>query len=88
MTCKGICIRHKAARPIENNGNRYTTGQKPCQVYEIFLKRDGLWCPCSYYRLRMKPRNLKYRAKLRARKKIAEYHLLLQQQKKTMKADV
>jgi len=26
-----------------------------------------LWCPCCGYRLRTKPRNLKYKAKLRAR---------------------
>ena len=87
MTCKGICIRHKAPRPV-NNGNRYSNGQKRCQVCEIFIKWDGLWCPCCSYRLRMKPRNLDYRAKLRSRKKIVEYQLLLQQQKKTMKADV
>ena len=28
---------------------------------------EGLWCPCCGYRLRTKPRNLKYKAKLRAR---------------------
>ena len=26
-----------------------------------------MWCPCCGYRLRTKPRNLKYKAKLRAR---------------------
>ena len=88
MTCKGICIRHKAPRPHDSNGNRYSTGQKRCQICEIFLKWDGLWCPCCNYRLRMKPRNLKSGLKLRARKNIAEYQLLLQQQKKTTKADV
>ncbi len=85
MTCKGICIRHKAPRPVI--GDRYSTGQKRCQVCEIFIKWDGLWCPCCNYRLRMKPRNMDYRDKLRARKKIAKYQLLLQQ-KKTMKDDV
>ena len=40
MTCKGIRIRHKAIRPIESNGNRYSTGQKRCQVCEIFIKWD------------------------------------------------
>ncbi len=85
MTCKGICIRHKAPRPVI--GNRYSTGQKRCQICEIFLRWDGLWCPCCGYRLRMKPRNLKSESKLRARERIAEYQLLLQQQKKTMKVD-
>jgi hypothetical protein len=88
MTCKGICIRHKAPRPHVNNGNRYSTGQKRCQICEIFIKWDGLWCPCCSYRLRMRPRNLKSESKLRARKKIAEYQLLLQQRKMTVKVDV
>ena len=86
MTCKGICIRHKAPRPAI--GNRYSTGQKRCQVCEIFLKWDGLWCPCCGYRLRMRPRNLKSELKLRARKKIAEYQLLLQQQKKILQRNL
>ncbi|MDQ3873466.1 MAG: hypothetical protein M3258_07655, partial [Thermoproteota archaeon] len=43
------------------------SGQKRCQICEIFIKWDGLWCPCCGYRLRTKPRNLKYKAKLRAR---------------------
>ena len=66
MTCKGICIRHKVS-------GRYIYGHKRCQKCEIFIKWDGLWCPCCGYRLRTKPRNLKYKAKLRARtKKIIE----------------
>jgi len=75
MTCKGICIRHKASKPVGTG--RYSTGQKRCQVCEIFLKWDGLWCPCCGYRLRTKPRNLKYKAKLRARKEIAKSKVLL-----------
>jgi hypothetical protein len=78
MTCKGICIRHKAMKPVGTG--RYSTGQKRCQVCEIFLKWDGLWCPCCGYRLRTRPRNLKYKAKLRTRKKIDEYRISLQQQ--------
>jgi len=35
----------------------------------------GLWCLCCGYRLRTKPRNLKYRAKLRVRKEIAKPRL-------------
>jgi hypothetical protein len=71
MTCKGICIRHKAQKPV--GAGRYSTGQKRCQICELFLRWDGLWCPCCGYRLRTRPRNLKYKAKLRARKQIDEY---------------
>ncbi|NAL78514.1 hypothetical protein DYY65_09755 [Nitrososphaera sp. AFS] len=71
MSCKGICVRHKATKPNGNsrtNGNnsRYGTGQKRCQVCEIFVKWDSLWCPCCGYRLRTKPRSLKLKTKLRA----------------------
>jgi hypothetical protein len=75
MVCKGICVRHKAMKPI--GIGRYSTGQKRCQICEIFLKWDGLWCPCCGYRLRTKPRNLKYKAKLRSRKEIEKSRLLL-----------
>ncbi len=73
MVCKGICVRHKAIKPVATG--RYSTGQKRCQMCEIFLKWDGLWCPCCGYRLRTRPRNLKYRAKLMATKKIEKAKL-------------
>ncbi|MRN41691.1 MAG: hypothetical protein FIO02_11715 [Nitrosopumilales archaeon] len=84
MTCKGICIRHKAHKPV--GAGRYSTGQKRCQICEIFLKWDGLWCPCCGYRLRTKPRNLKYKSKLRAIKKntMADPKLLHQQSVSTI----
>ena len=68
MVCKGICVRHKAMK-LGLTG-RYSTGQKRCQVCEIFLKWDGLWCPCCGYRLRTSPRNSKSEAELRARNEI------------------
>jgi predicted amidophosphoribosyltransferase len=68
MACKGICVRHKAMKPV--GIGRYSTGQKRCQICEIFLKWDELWCPCCGYRLRTRPRNLKYKTKLQASKEI------------------
>lgn len=62
MACKGICGRHKASRPKQ--GNRYGDpekggdGQKRCIMCEIFIKWDGMFCPCCSYKLRVKPRNL------------------------------
>ncbi|MFB1006668.1 MAG: hypothetical protein QMC57_03370, partial [Nitrosopumilus sp.] len=61
----GICVRYKAQKPVGTG--RYASGQRRCQICEIFIKWEGLWCPCCGYRLRTKPRNLKYKAKLRAR---------------------
>jgi hypothetical protein len=67
MTCKGICIRHKAQKPTHIG--RYAIGQKRCQICEIFIKWDGLWCPCCGYKLRTRPRNIKFKAQLREQKK-------------------
>ena len=61
--CKGICTRHKASKPLK--GQRYAQGQKRCQVCEIFMKVEGLFCPCCGIRLRTKPRNKKYKELLR-----------------------
>jgi len=80
MTCKGICVRHKAMEPVGTG--HYYIGQKRCQVCELFIKWDGFWCPCCGYRLRTRPRNKKFKAGMRARKNIEEYQLVLQQQKK------
>ena len=65
MTCKGICIRHKAV-------GRYINGHKRCQICNLFIKWDGFFCPCCSCRLRVGPRNIKDKAKLRKQKKIQE----------------
>jgi predicted amidophosphoribosyltransferase len=49
MVCKGICTRHKAP-------GRYTRGQKRCGHCNLFIKWDGVWCPCCGYKLRSRPR--------------------------------
>jgi hypothetical protein len=63
MVCKGICLRHKALKP--GNIGRYLAGQKRCQVCQLFIKWEGFWCPCCGYRLRTRPRNKKYKSKLK-----------------------
>ena len=73
LSCKGICIRHKANRPARFG--RYSAGQKRCQVCQLFINWDGLWCPCCGYRLRTNPRTLKFKDKLRDTLKIMEYRL-------------
>ena len=67
MACKGVCIRYKAKKPVI--GGRYESGQMRCQVCEMYVTWEGLWCPCCGYRMRGNPRNIKYKAKLRIAKK-------------------
>ncbi|MFB5599750.1 MAG: hypothetical protein ACE5SW_05925 [Nitrososphaeraceae archaeon] len=62
MVCKGICVRHKALKPIDIG--RYLSGQKRCQVCQVFMIWGGFYCPCCGYRLRTRPRNKKYKSRL------------------------
>ncbi len=54
MGCKGICHKYKA---IRTERGHYQAGHKRCQVCEIFIKTEGIFCPCCGYRVRTKPRN-------------------------------
>ena len=65
MPCSGICGRHKAPKPPGHMG-RYASGQKRCQICEVFIMWPDMYCPCCGYRLRSKPRNRIYKEKLRA----------------------
>ena len=64
MTCKGGCIKYKANKPFNGDIGRYAIGQKRCSTCEIFLKWEGLWCPCCKRVLRTKPRNTQNRKHL------------------------
>ena len=44
-------------------------------ICEIFIKWDGLSCPCCGYKLRNGPRSFKFKAKLRIKKKQKENQL-------------
>jgi hypothetical protein len=61
MTCKGICLHHKAS-------GRYANGHKRCQICDLFIKWNGVFCPCCRRRLRIGPRNMKFKSKLRIKK--------------------
>ena len=49
---------------------RYAAGQKRCQICEMYVKWDGIWCPCCGCRLRIGPRLCKHKAKLRMKQPI------------------
>jgi hypothetical protein len=66
MTCKGICVRYKAV------SNHYINGNKRCQICELFLRWDELYCPCCGCRLRVGSRNPKLNARLRERRAIED----------------
>jgi hypothetical protein len=62
--CRAICHRYRAKR--RGLGSvRYLVGQKRCQMCEIFLDWEGLYCPCCGFRLRTRPRKALFKKKLR-----------------------
>ena len=61
--CKGRCKIYKAK--FVKGGRRYLEGQKNCSVCGIFIRWDGLYCPCCGMKLRWKPRNPKYKKELK-----------------------
>jgi hypothetical protein len=65
MSCKVVCIRHKAL-------SRYIIGHKRCRSCDLFLKWEGSRCPCCGFKLRTTPRNFRLNAKLREQRAIEE----------------
>ena len=61
-TCKGTCVRFRAAG--YEGKHRYKNGQKLCPVCGIFLKWEGIRCPCCTVTLRITPRGNKARKEI------------------------
>jgi hypothetical protein len=56
MSCRNICERFKATK--EQRGSYYSEGYKRCQICDVFIKWNGIKCPCCGRILRTKPRNI------------------------------
>jgi len=65
MACKGLCTRYRAQKRY--GVGRYVSGQKRCQICEVFVNWSGLWCPCCRQRLRLKPRLMKFKTKIQSK---------------------
>jgi len=64
MVCKGKCTQYKSRKPKNPGVGRYEVGQKHCSLCALFVKWEGLWCPCCGQLLRTKPRNSSNRKRL------------------------
>jgi len=60
MICRGICDKYRPVR-WDHREKRYLSGQKRCQICELFIVWVGIFCPCCKARLRSRPRNLPHR---------------------------
>jgi hypothetical protein len=54
MACKGVCHKYRAVWISQTL--RYASGHKRCLGCDLYLKWDGLHCPCCGKKLRCKPR--------------------------------
>ena len=75
MTRKGICSRYKAKWIAYEP--RYASGQKRCNSCNIFIFWDRLSCPCCNYKLRLSPRNEKFKEKLLEIKSVKKGEMLI-----------
>ncbi len=79
--CNGLCKKFKVTKPTGRG--RYAQGQGRCQRCDVWLDHNhvhlkdgssakpgssGWFCNCCNYRVRQKPRNKKYKEKLREHK--------------------
>jgi hypothetical protein len=67
MACKSICLNLDVAKASHG---RYAKGWKRCSICDIYLKWEGLYCPCCGFKLRTMPRREKYKAKVREKNSI------------------
>jgi len=72
--CKSLCEKYRGYR--SNIIGRYASGQKRCQICDIFLNYEGIYCPCCGYKLRTHPRNTFFKQKLRSLKAKQEKALI------------
>ena len=68
MTCKGICPKYKVAKKF--GGGWYESGAKRCKICSLFVKWDGIRCPCCNNVLRLKPLTGKNKEKLKVRMRV------------------
>lgn len=61
MCCKGVCAKYIIKIVVK--ALRYSNGLKRCQVCEVYIKWEGVYCPCCGGRLRTKARSNKCRQK-------------------------
>ncbi len=61
MVCKGTCNQYKAR--WKRQQLRYASGQKRCNVCELFVNWEGHNCPCCGMKLRTRSKISRYRRK-------------------------
>lgn len=67
LTCKGSCkIQHEVKNVVRGEKN----GFKRCSICSLYIKWEGVYCPCCGVKLKMSPINNKARKAYRERQSI------------------
>jgi len=75
MACREYCLKIKEKNlwsydtnpknPFMIRTNPYHDNKKYCRICEVYLRFEGLFCPCCGVKLRVSPHNNKSREKLK-----------------------
>jgi len=55
-SCREICKRYKSNLNLRNGSYYLNWENCRCSICNIFIKWEGIYCPCCGYRLRRRPR--------------------------------
>jgi len=55
-SCRGMCYEYKNLVVPRNGTYYYKWENARCSICVIYVKWDGIYCPCCGYRLRRRPR--------------------------------
>ena len=56
MVCVGICQKYKSSKS-NSHITKYDNGRKRCNTCDIYMKWDGIRCPCCNRVLRIRPKH-------------------------------
>jgi len=56
VACSGICLKYKSSRS-HSCVTKYHNGRKRCNTCDVYLKWDGVRCPCCSRILRTRPKH-------------------------------
>ena len=63
MACSDMCRQYKATRTF--GGSRYASGQKYCKTCAMFIRWDGVRCPCCGLQMKSSNRHLQYKTEIK-----------------------
>ena len=77
MICRNIICKAEQYQPKKKVRGAAAQGYRRCSVCEIFLKYQGVYCPCCSNRMRVTPNNNKARQRVREKRLISRINNII-----------